>query len=69
MRLRDLLSYQIEYAPPGQQPVIATYACEWLRAGQRIEVNGLYLFVERIVYGKPGNYHHAGIALCKLAMG
>jgi hypothetical protein len=67
---KDLLTYQIEYVPPGQRSVTATYACErWLQAGQWIEVNGLYLFVERIVYGKPGHYHHAGIALCKPAVG
>lgn len=46
-----------------------TYTCDQpLQVGQWIEAGGVYLVVERIVRGKPGD-PHAGIALCKLALG
>jgi hypothetical protein len=36
--------------------------------GRWIEVGGIYLTVERLIRGKPGD-RYDGIALCKIAVG
>ena len=64
-----MLTYRVEYVPPGQRPVTASYACEDpLRPGQWIEVAGVYLVVERLLRAQRGD-GNAGVALCKLALG
>ena len=63
-------TYRVEYSPPGQRTVRKTYqAATPLTPGCWIVVDGgVYLVVERIVRGKPGD-PYAGVALCKIAAG
>ena len=63
-----MLTYKIQYVPPGKRVVTTTeYQCEQpLEPGKWLEVGGIYLTVERVVAGKPGD-PYAGIALCKLS--
>jgi hypothetical protein len=64
-----VLTYRVEYVPPGQRPVAASYVCvEPLEPGQWIEAAGVYLIVERVLRGKRGDAND-GVALCKLALG
>jgi hypothetical protein len=64
-----MLTYRVEYTPPGQRSVTASYTCEEpLQPGQWIEVAGSYLVVERVLPGRRGDAH-AGVALCKPALG
>ena len=61
--------YRVEYVQVGKRAVTTEYRCEQpLEPGQWIEIGGIYLTVERVVPGKPGD-PYAGIALCKLAVG
>jgi hypothetical protein len=63
------VQYRVEYAPTGQRSVTTTYVCEQpLQVGQWIEADGVYLVVERLVRGKPGD-PYAGVVLCRLAVG
>ena len=64
-----MLSYKVQYVPVGKHSVTVTYRCNQpLDPGKWIDVDGVYLIVERIVPPKPGDPHD-GIALCKPALG
>ena len=64
-----MLTYKVQYVPPGQPAVTTAYESERpFEAGQWIAVGATYLVVERVVRGKPGD-PYAGIALCKIVVG
>ena len=64
-----MLTYRVEYVPPGRRPVAASYVCEEpLQPGQWIEVGGVYLIVDRVLRAKRGDATN-GVALCKVALG
>ena len=64
-----MLTYRVEYVPPGQRSVVASYSCpEPLQPGQWIEVAGVYLIVERVLRARRGDPND-GVVLCKLALG
>ena len=64
-----MLTYRVQYAPAGKATVTTTYKCNQpLEAGQWLDIDGIYVVVERVVRGKPGDAY-AGVVLCKVAIG